>query len=225
MSALDGLAAGLFKTGKSGQRLFYPWGVIGQGFVLESAAQEAELRTWIKKCLILTLSDAAFSQVMVGFQVLLAILPLALIYYRVAMGLKLRHAAVSHERLRLLEAYRNAARAYRMTTLLVMEGCALGFIVAGSYLAWARGEMVFGVIAVAVSLPAALALGYMIATKRGSRPISSRNVLTDDNSMNINGYPRVPRIRAQLRAHRSRVRRRAGSGRRARRSRGNGSCA
>ncbi len=162
---MDGLAEGLFKRSKTGDLVFYPWGVSGQGYVLDSQAQKEELRTWIKKSIVATLSIAIFVQITFGVYVILFVIPVALLHYRVTMAKKLKDQAVSEESLGLGEAYRNAALDYRWSTLIIMEILAVLFIIGGLYLLIAGDEVLYGALAAGASAQAALAVGYMIVKK------------------------------------------------------------
>jgi hypothetical protein len=162
---MDGLAEGLFKRSKAGQLVFYPWGVSGQGYVLDSVAQKEELRNWIKKSIVGTLSIAIFLQITLGIYVILFVIPVALLHYRATMVKKLRDKPISEEPLGLGEAYRNAALDYRWTTLFIMEVLAVLFVIGGLYLLVDRGEVLYGALAAGASAQAALAIGYMIVKK------------------------------------------------------------
>ena len=41
MSYLDALVNSLFKKSESGATLFYPWGIIGKGYVVSSASEHS----------------------------------------------------------------------------------------------------------------------------------------------------------------------------------------
>ena len=162
---MDGLAEGLFKRSKTGHLVFYPWGVSGQGYVLDSQVQKEELRSWIQKSIVATLSIAIFLQITLGVYVILFVIPVALLHYRVSMANKLKDKAVSDEPLGLGEAYRNAALDYRWSTLITMEILAFLLVLGGLYLLIARAEVLYGALAAGASAQAALAVGYMIVKK------------------------------------------------------------
>ena len=162
---MDGLAEGLFKRSKTGHLVFYPWGVSGLGYVLDSQAQKDELRSWIKKSIVATLSIAIFLQITLGIYVILFVIPVALLHYRVTMVKKLKDQAVSDEPLGLGEAYRNAALDYRWSTLIIMEILAVLFIIGGLYLLIAGDNVLYGALAAGASAQAAFAVGYMIVKK------------------------------------------------------------
>ena len=47
MSYFDGLTDGVFKTDPEGKFLFYPWGVLGKGYVLPDDSKKQQLRKFI----------------------------------------------------------------------------------------------------------------------------------------------------------------------------------
>jgi hypothetical protein len=48
----DALTSGTFKTAPDGKRLFFPWGTLGRGYVIESEADYDRLRQQVKSYLI-----------------------------------------------------------------------------------------------------------------------------------------------------------------------------
>ena len=163
---MDAMTACLFKESETGRPMIFPWGASGRGYVLESDRQREEIQAWLKRFVILTLSAAVFLQIMLGFAGLVAVVPASLVLYHFLMRVKLKNSEVSSESLKFHEAYEKAASAHRLGNLLAMELAALLFIGAGLYLILAKGETIFGLIAVAFSAVASLAIGYMIVTKR-----------------------------------------------------------
>jgi hypothetical protein len=55
MGYFDALTSGAFKTDKDGRRLFFPWGVLGRGYVLASERDYERLQRQIKIYIIVAL--------------------------------------------------------------------------------------------------------------------------------------------------------------------------
>ena len=55
MGYFDALTSGAFKTAKDGRRLFFPWGVLGRGYVLASEQDYERLHRQIKIFMIVAL--------------------------------------------------------------------------------------------------------------------------------------------------------------------------
>ena len=47
MGYFDGLTDGIFKTDSEGRFLFYPWGVLGKGYVLPDDSKKQEVRQFV----------------------------------------------------------------------------------------------------------------------------------------------------------------------------------
>lgn len=55
MRILKSMADYSFKTGETGETYFYPWGVIGKGYVLPSKEREEQIRNFLYRCNIVGL--------------------------------------------------------------------------------------------------------------------------------------------------------------------------
>ena len=47
MGYFDGLASGIIKKDKDNNPVYYPWGVLGKGYVLPSAERETEIKNMV----------------------------------------------------------------------------------------------------------------------------------------------------------------------------------
>jgi hypothetical protein len=82
MGYFDNLAAASFKVDSSGRTVFFPWGIIGKGYVLKNKLQEQELKKIIKiyhiTSLVLVLIFGPFLQLWV---LCAAVVPFAVIIW------------------------------------------------------------------------------------------------------------------------------------------------
>src|SRR4051794_941054 len=87
-SYFEGLIAGGFKTAADEQRLFYPWGVFGKGYVLPDTRTEQRIRKllkmyymiWLPLVIIITILANSY-----GFYYALALIPVGLLVYSVGV--------------------------------------------------------------------------------------------------------------------------------------------
>ena len=66
MSFLDRLTDSGFKTNNRGQVVFYPWGVLGKGYVLGSDEKEKQVRRFGKRFLLFGLGLVILTIATVG---------------------------------------------------------------------------------------------------------------------------------------------------------------
>jgi len=53
MAKLDWLTASMFTKDESGNTLFYPWGVLGSGMIIDRPEREEKIRALIKRLSII----------------------------------------------------------------------------------------------------------------------------------------------------------------------------
>ena len=144
MGYFDGLTARNFKNINDGRTIFFPWGAIGKGYVLESKEQIERFRTWMKRCHMITLVISILSAQTFGFPAGLAmIVPILVIYYlvynwrikKLTRGLK-----ESAEKMTIRETQKTSAMAHDWGTLIIMEICSLGFVAAGIWILTVKSD-------------------------------------------------------------------------------------
>jgi hypothetical protein len=120
VSYFEGLIEGSFKTAADGQRLFYPWGIFGKGYVLPDALTERRIRKVLKVyymvsllLVIIVVPTVRFSGFYSGFYYELALITVLLLVYGVGALSLTRRLLTSGERLRLTESLANSGRAHR----------------------------------------------------------------------------------------------------------------
>jgi hypothetical protein len=137
MGYFDALTSSSFKTTSDGHRLFFPWGVLGRGYVIASEPEYERLRAQVKIFIIIGIAAAIGTLALrryVGLAGLVAITALFVFYiaFYVSWVLYLlRGRQPSHERLSLRESMATQAREHSPTLLWVLEICSIVFV-AGS---------------------------------------------------------------------------------------------
>lgn len=131
MGYFDALTSSYFKTGQDGRRLFFPWGVLGRGYVIASEQDYERLRRQVKAytvvSLVLIVGAVAFRGILEG----LLVAGLLILFYLAWMGYLLRSMQPSDERLTLTESMTSQARSHGAVVLWSLEVVALLFIAIG----------------------------------------------------------------------------------------------
>ncbi|RJP93500.1 MAG: hypothetical protein C4518_06365 [Desulfobacteraceae bacterium] len=71
-----------FKQGNNGERLFYPWGVCGKGYILESIEQESRIRKYLSTYYIVSLLLIIIIGAFLGLWIVLVpLIPVAFILW------------------------------------------------------------------------------------------------------------------------------------------------
>ena len=144
-SYFEGVIAGNFKTAADGQRLFYPWNVWSNGYVLPDAQTEQRIRkslkiiymVWLPLVIIATVIAISY-----GFYYTLACVPVLLLIYGVGVRSLTRGLLTTRERLRVTESWANSARAYSSGVLWFV------FIVSALFVVGGAGMILLGQIAI-----------------------------------------------------------------------------
>src|SRR5438552_8459156 len=80
MGYFDALAGGSFKQ-IDGRWVFYPWGVVGRGYVIPTEQRYVEIRSWVKRSLQLWLPLVVVMGILVGWLYSFALLPVFSLWY------------------------------------------------------------------------------------------------------------------------------------------------
>ena len=170
MGYFDGLASGIIKKDKSDNAVYYPWGVLGKGYVLPDAARE----TVIKNMVIL------FYQIFLGlFFVHLFLLKSVPVFALSVVALVIWFLIKSHqltkdcpksdEKLTLKESYTYSAKAHNKWMLWILLVVSIFFTLAG--IAFLQsGKISIGLMMTIVFGACTTAIGYMIKVKNQQPP-------------------------------------------------------
>ena len=166
MGYFDGLASAIIKKDKDNNSVYYPWGVLGKGYLLPDAERE----TAIKNMVIL------FYQLFFGLffvhlfllknVLIFAILTFALIAWFLFKSRQLtKDCPKSNEKLTLKEGYTNSAKAHNKTVLWILLVVAVIATLGGIALLFSSKLFLMGLIMTLLFGASSAAIYYMIQVK------------------------------------------------------------
>jgi multisubunit Na+/H+ antiporter MnhG subunit len=130
----DALTSGYFKTAEDGRKLFFPWGVLGRGYVISSQSDYERLHRQVKVYTVVSLGliiGAVALQSYIGAVVIGALL---VAFYLVWVRFLLRGLQPSEDRLSLQESMTTQAVTHNATVLWSMEIGSLVFVAIGVFM-------------------------------------------------------------------------------------------
>jgi len=165
MGYFDGLTDAVFKKDSSDNTLFYPWGIFGSGFVIDSEEKKNQIRGFIKKMYIVLLPVIIIIQGTVGYWLYWVLLPVYFVWYIFMIKKITKDLPKSTEKLKISEAYKNSAKSHNLPTLIILLFFSLGSVAISIWvLQSGKGSLVtytpmgfFGLCSVV--------FGYMIVVK------------------------------------------------------------
>ena len=132
MGYFDGLASGIIKKDKDNNSVYYPWGVMGKGYVLPDAARETAIKNMV--ILFYQLFFAVFVVFFILFKNLL-IFGLGtvglVIWFLVKSKQLTKDCPKSDEKLTLKEGYTNSAKAHNIWVLYLLLAVSVIFALIG----------------------------------------------------------------------------------------------
>jgi len=134
MGYFEGLTSSSFKTTQDGRRLFFPWAVLGGGYIITSEQDYQQLRQQVKVYLIVSLVGTLAVASFQGYIVSLFVMALSLTFYAFWMWHLLRRLEVSDERLTLQESMTSGAQGHGMVVLWLLEVVSLAFVCGGIFM-------------------------------------------------------------------------------------------
>jgi hypothetical protein len=134
MGYFDALTSSYFKVAPDGRRLFFPWGVLGRGYVVASEQQYERLRQQLKIYAIVSLV-LIVATVGVRYYIATLVIGAALmVFYAVWSRYLLSDLQATQERLSLHESLSAQARVHSTFGLWSLEIIALVFVIGGAFL-------------------------------------------------------------------------------------------
>ena len=107
MGYFDNLAASSFKSDSDGKTVFFPWGIVGRGYILKNPEQEKELKRFIKIYHIISLVLVLFIGPFLQLWLLcFSIVPVAIIIWLLKTKTIISDLPVSNEKLKYGESLR-----------------------------------------------------------------------------------------------------------------------
>jgi hypothetical protein len=140
MGYFDALSSACFKTAQDGRRLFFPWGVLGRGYVIESEQDskriEQEIKIFMIVTLILVIGFGEFGSYPQSF----VIAALLTGVYTVRAWYLICRLQRSDERLSLKESSASQARAHSALSLWLLEIASLVMLGGGIWMFFGAPE-------------------------------------------------------------------------------------
>jgi hypothetical protein len=131
MGYLEGLTNGSFKTTEDGRKLFFPWGLLGSGYVVASEQDYLQLRRQVKAYMVVTLVAVIASGIYEPYRAPPAAAALLVAFYLAWMWRALPRMERSDEKLSLQESMTSQARAHGAVVLWMLEIASFVFVIAG----------------------------------------------------------------------------------------------
>ena len=131
MGYFEGLTSGSFKTTEDGRRLFFPWGVLGSGYVIASEPDYQRLRRQVKTYMVVTLAAVIASGMYDPYRAPLAAAAALVCFYLAWMWSALPRMERSDEKLSLRESMTTQARAHGPVVLWLLEIASIVFVMSG----------------------------------------------------------------------------------------------
>ncbi len=130
----DGLTNTSFKTDEKGNTIFYPWGVLGKGYILPDDRKDG-FRLAIKRLLIICVPLAIIFSMFLNLpRFFLIILPLYFFGCIIWVRKSTRGLAISSNKLTLSDTTNNSPRSYNRATIWFLEVVSFLFILASVFL-------------------------------------------------------------------------------------------
>ena len=167
MGYFDGLASGIFKKNKDNQSVYYPWGILGKGYVLPDAERESAIKNMV--ILFYQLFFAVFVIFSIIFKNILifGLGVIGLIVWFLYQSKQLtKNCPVSTEKLTLKEGYTNSAKAHNLWVLYALLAVSVIFTLFGLALLIGGKSVGTGLIFSILFGACCAAFIYMIRVKK-----------------------------------------------------------
>jgi hypothetical protein len=133
MGYFDGLTDSSFKRDEKGHTIFYPWGILGKGYILPEDKKES-FRTKIKRFLQISLPLAILITITRLWVLLVIILLVSILWYTIWIKKITKDLILSSYKQTLSESTRNSARSHNLKTLWFLAISSLLFVVASIFI-------------------------------------------------------------------------------------------
>jgi hypothetical protein len=166
MGYFDALTIGSFKTARDGRRSFFPWGVLGRGYVIGLEPDYERLRYVIKAYIIVAMALIISSLALLGYLAGLVVGAL-IVFYAAWTRYLLRGLQPSEERLSLQESMNSQARAQSPSLLWIGEIASIVFVATGILiLVFNPGDWLIGTASIVFFGLCAVFIMYMLVLRR-----------------------------------------------------------
>jgi hypothetical protein len=173
---LNGLLGVLFKSGDAGKKIYYPWLLFKEGYVLDKAEQEAQIKSFLKLFYSILLGGAAALAILFMKSWLIFLFLIIMggwYYYQNAQFTERLHT--SKIRLNLQDVYKIVVRSYDLKVLWIFFGISAFFVLLGLYLLFQDAFLTkaLGLLVIAAFGVKLVFFEEVIRFKRGGSPVGS----------------------------------------------------
>lgn len=165
MAKLEWMTGSLFKKDESGNTLFYPWGVLGSGLIVDSDEREEQIRAFIKKSYIIGFIVILGAQILFGSMHSFFVLILWCSWYYFSVKKFRNELPRTTVKLTVSEGFRKGAEVYNLPFLVIGAILSIGVVVSGFYILSSGGDDIIGFSAVGFFALCTIAYFYMIYCK------------------------------------------------------------
>ena len=170
MGYFDGLASGIIKKDKDNNPVYYPWGVMGKGYVLPDAERETAIKNMVILFYQLFFGLFFVNLFLLKNVLIFATLTLVLIAWLLFKSRQLtKDCPKSDEKLTLKEGYTNSAKAHNKTVLWILLVVAVIATLGGIDLLFSSKLFIPGLIMTLLFGASSAAIYYMIQVKSKSK--------------------------------------------------------
>ncbi len=177
MSFFDGLTEVHFKKDDSGNTLFFPRGIWGSGYIIESQEKLDKIKKYYRDSYWIiykiVLPAFIFLQVIIGMGLLLLIilLPFYCIYNFFKIKSLTKNSAKTNEKLKLSETQNKILKLYNLPTLIFMGIISVLFAISGFWVLFFKKDFI-GVLAILLFGSGAIFSGKLIFQKLKNETIT-----------------------------------------------------
>ena len=166
MGYFDGLASGIIKKDKDNNPVYYPWGILGKGYVLPSAERETAIKSMVILFYQLFFGVFFVHLFLLKNALIFALLVLVLVIWFLVKSKQLtKDCPKSGEKLTLKEGYTNSAKAHNKTVLWILLVVAIIAALGGIALLISSKQFILGLIITLLFGASSAAIYYMIQVK------------------------------------------------------------
>jgi hypothetical protein len=186
MDYFDGMTDGKFKTDGQGRALFYPWGVLGKGYILPDQSKKQQIRKFVKLYCTFFWPVILAALIFTGWKFAVVVLFVMLFYYRLETSKFLEGVPSTDERLTLKESYANSARSHNLWSLWMIAIFSVLFLSSSiAILIRNKNAWIFGLVSVVFFGASAFVHGYMIKVKTVDLRRANQSLLVLFLTMNL----------------------------------------
>jgi hypothetical protein len=170
MSYLDALVNSLFKKSGSGATLFYPYGIIGKGYVVSSASEHSRIRSGLKVYYVVMFLAMGISIYFLNWFYAAGWTILWVGGYLVWSSTVTRRLVVSAERLRYSESLAQSLPYYSTWVLVVLSLVSFIFVLMGGFIIYIEpSEWLMSLLCMGFFGATTVILVFMTITKLKSK--------------------------------------------------------